>query len=426
MAVSNVRLPRLLPTVGAQEYERLNPEFVSAQLNLQPPSTARMQLPEGSPTVRVRNLVELFDLHGSLGLFRVTSVSTDYGKGQSVEMRHSIATLSDDLTDAERTLRGSIRSIVNTILGMQTIKLWTLGDVEISGSGYELQVDRHTLLEALIEAVKLVDDYGIFPEQNGDVWKIHIRKLPTTPSCECRLTRNADSVTIDMDDHELCTRVYSEELPGGYLDSPLTEWGRVARTLDIPAGVTDAQALKYANAYLRQYEHPAIAIKISAIALADLTGEQWDSFQLGGMCRVALPEWEVVQEKRIITIDYTDLVYSPSVTHLQLSAPERRIEEILVKTSKGAGGAGKTSNKNGQEIQTLDMLLLQLDTRLKALENLDVLTPSRLAVHTGVVSGSWGQFGNLRLNGSDVHLTKVKATDGKTYSALVIGSGTTG
>ena len=422
MAVSNVRLPRLLPTVGAQEYERLNPEFVSAQLNLQPPSTARMQLPEGSPTVRVRNLVELFDLHGSLGLFRVTSVSTEYGSGQAVEMRHSIATLADDLTDAERTLRGSIRSIVNTILGMQTIKLWALGDVEISGSGYELQVDRHTLLEA----VKLVDDYGIFPEQNGDVWKIHIRKLPTTPSCECRLTRNADSVTIDMDDHELCTRVYSEELPGGYLDSPLTEWGRVARTLDIPAGATDAQALRYANAYLRQYEHPAIAIKISAIALADLTGEQWDSFQLGGMCRVALPEWEVVQEKRIITIDYTDLVHSPSVTHLQLSAPERRIEEILVKTSKGAGGAGKTSNKNGQEIQTLDMLLLQLDTRLKALENLDVLTPSRLAVHTGVVSGSWGQFGNLRLNGSDVRTQKVKGTDGLNYTALVIGSGTTG
>lgn len=460
--MTEVRRPRLL-TASSGEETRLNPSYLSVQLSLWPLSTAKMSLPDGEPSIRVRDQVELFGLGGSLGFFRASNVSTIYGESQEIDLEHTIASLDDDLTPKETKLTGSIRSILQQILSYQSSPLWKLGDVEITGGEYELEVDRTTLREAFVEAVKLVDNYGMFTEQSGGNWKIHIRALPAEPSCECRLTRNADSVQINVDDHELCTRVYADELPGGQMEANTDEWGVVSQVLNIPPGASADQAAAYARAYLKQYKSPAVAIRISAISLATLTGEKWDTFSLGGMCRVALPMWNTTQEKRIVTMDYPDILRTPDMLWLNLEKPERRIEEITAQTSRSGGRAARSAAEAEKNIaivgdtiglfaNSLDGALVRLSKAESTIElkvnKADVIASINMSPEEIVISArrinlsgyvtadeisAWGgsisatelegaivRAASLWLNGVHVVTRNVTGDDGNVYRALVL------
>lgn len=373
-----VRMPRLLNPDGAEAL-RLNPSALSVAESLWTLSTANMTLPDGEPTLRVRDLVELFGTSGSFGFFRVSSTTTLPGESQLVDLEHTFAVLDDDVTEADKTLSGTMRDILTAILGYQYLQRWQLGDVECTTSGLELKVDRITLRDALVAAVKLVDDYGIFFEQTDKIWKIHVRKLATTPTCECRLSRNAANVELEIDDHDLCTRVVADELPGGSLQVEETEWGMVTHALSIPAGASDAQALKYAQAYLREHQDPSVSIRIDAVELAALTGEKWDSFTLGGMCRAALPDWGLTQDKRITTMDHVDLLGAPTKVRLELAKPERRIEEISASNRRGSGGANRKATEAEKGLILYDARIgLITDDLVSAMVRLDAAEASIL------------------------------------------------
>ena len=68
-----IRLPRLLDD-HLHEVTRLHPLQLSLHLTLAPLSTAEMRLPHEAPALFVRDLVELYDEQGSVGIFRVTAV----------------------------------------------------------------------------------------------------------------------------------------------------------------------------------------------------------------------------------------------------------------------------------------------------------------------------------------------------------------
>ena len=462
--MSEVRYPRLLRPSGG-EWERLNPSHLSVRLSLWPLSTAQMSLPEGEPTVRVRDLVELFGPEGSLGYFRVSAVARRVGDTQEVDLEHTVATLDDDITAKDQTITGNMTTILRTILDMQTVKNWTLGDVECKKGGLSLTVDQDTLRDAVVSTVKLVDDYGLFFEQNGDKWKLHVRKLATSPTFECRLMRNAASVEIKIDDQELCTRVVDDALPGGEMRVDVTEWGVVTRTLTIPAGASQAEAVRYAEAYLKEHKEPNVSIVIEGIALSELTGEPLDKFTLGGMGRTVLPDWDIVQDKRLIHMDWANMLTAPRKVHLTLSKPERRIEEVVAKNRSGSGGAAKKANEAEKNIaivgdtiglfaNSLDGALIRLDKaeteillRVKKGEvineiNLDesgitikankvnlvgYVTASQLAAWGGSISatelyGDIVKTASLWLNGSHVVTRNVQGTDGNTYRALVLST----
>lgn len=460
--MSEVRRPRLLTPSGG-EWERLNPSYLSVQTSLWPLSTAKMSLPEGEPTVRVRDLVELFGPDGSLGYFRVSAVAQRVGDTQEVDLEHSVVTLDDDVTGKDETLTGTMEAILKKILDWQTVKNWTLGDVECKETGLSLAVDRHTLREAVVSCVKLVDNYGLFFEQSGDRWKLHVRKLPSSPSCECRMLRNAASVEIKIDDQELCTRVVDDALPGGELSMNSPEGYVVTHVLNIPAGASESEALRYAEAYLKERQEPNVSICVEAVALAELTGEQLDVFTLGAMCRTALPDWNIVQDKRIITMDWPNMLDAPRKVYLTMSKPERRIEEVVARNRSGGSSAAKQANEAEKEIyivgdkvglyaMSLDGALIRLDKaeaeillRVKKGEvineiNLDesgvtikankinltgYVTASQLAVWDGPIQGSEIQGDIVKANwfyfaGDRIVTRSVQGTDGNTYRALVV------
>lgn len=362
-----VRLPRLLDG-SMNEVCRLNPSQLTVTLNLSPPSNASMILPEGEPSLAARQYVELYSPEGSVGIYRVSSVRTQYGTEQDVSLEHAIVTLCDDLTDAEKTLEGNMTAIMNAILKYQTVKRWTLGTVEATESGLSLDVDRHDLLDALLEAVKLVNGYALELDQSVTPWKIHLRKLSTTPSCECRITRNIENVEITVDDQDLCTRVYSPALPNGYLDADTVDtWGVVARTIDIPDGTDAAKARKHAAAYMNERKNPNMAVEIDAQEMARLTGEPMDSFTTGDLCRLPMPEWGVALDERLISKRYTDLISAPESVRLSLSRLERNLARLVAQNKRSAGGAGRAANKAMQYIWEMDGTLTLFDQQIELL-----------------------------------------------------------
>lgn len=419
--MSEVRYPRLLRPSGG-EWERLNPSYLSVQLSLWPLSTAKMSLPEGEPTVRVRDLMELFGPDGSLGYFRVSAVAQRMGDTQEVDLEHTVATLDDDITAKDQTLTGNMTTILRTILDWQTVKNWTLGDVECRQGGLTLTVDQDTLRDAVVAAVKLVDDYGLFFEQTGDKWKLHVRKLTTSPTFECRVLRNASSVEIKIDDQELCTRVVDDALPGGEMRVDTTEWGVVTRTLNIPAGASEAEAVRYAEAYLKEHKEPNVSIVIEGVSLAELTGEPLDKFTLGGMGRTVLPDWNIVQDKRLIHMDWSDILTSPLKVHLTLSKPERRIEEVVANNRSGSGGAAKKANEAEKNIaivgDTIGLFANSLDGALIRLDKAE--TEILLRVKKGEIINEI----NIDETGVTINANKVNLNGFVTVSALSAYNGT--
>lgn len=462
--MSIVRYPRLLTPDGT-EAARLNPSHLAVTKALWPLSTASMSLPEGEPTVKVRDLVELFSPDGSLGYFRVSAVSQRIGHTQEVDLEHSIATLDDDLTGKEQTLTGTMTEILRKILGRQSTKRWVLGDVECKETGLTLAVDRDTLRDAVVACVKLVDDYGMFYEQSGTRWRLHVRKLSTTPNCEARLSRNAAGVEIKIDDQELCTRVVDDALPGGEMSVESPEWGVVTRTVNIPPGATKEEAEKYVKAYLKQHKKPTVSIEIEGVALAEYTGEALDVFDTGAMCRAVLPDYGIVQSQRIIMMDWPNMLTAPNKVYLTMSKPERRIEEVVARNRSGSGGASRKANEAQKDIaivgdtiglfaNSLDGALIRLDKaeseiilRVKKGEvineiNMDesgitikankinlvgYVEANQLAAWGGNISatelyGDIVKAASLWINGTHVVTRNVQGTDGNTYRALVLST----
>lgn len=389
-----VKLPRLLDANFA-EIARLHPSMLTANITLNALSTATMILPEGEPPVVLGRWVELYDGGGkSLGIYRVTEVNMTIMGDREVVLEHGICTLGDMLTSAETTLSGSMGSILQALLDkQQDFTLWALGSVATTES-YTLDTDREDALEALFAAVKKANGYALTYDQSAVPWRVGVRKLGESSVCECRLSRNMESVTIDEDRRDLCTRAVSDALPDGHLDADTRNvWGTVEKEL---AGLADDapqdKALAYAREYLAAHKNPAMTITVSAVVLAEQTGEPADRFALGDMCRVALAEYGAPQEKWITAMNYGDLVSAPDAVQLTLDSPARDLSSMIaelrsssVKTARSSRRAGSAANKAMGYITEINGELRLQDERItlvaaKAEDNGNRISSAEIAI----------------------------------------------
>lgn len=323
-----MRHPRLLDS-SLNELARLQPSRLSVTENLTPLSTAELTLPMGEATPVVRQFVELYDQNGSLGIYRVAAARTDYGQMQTVSLEHGICTLEDCTAPEEAELSGSMRTILTAILSWQHDVWWQLGDVDVQGI-FSLSAGNQIALQALIDAAALCYGYALAFDQTTSPWTLHLRALPAEVTSECRLARNVSSVGIAWDESELCTRVTSPLLPGGYMDGPTAgEWGVISRPLDVTEDATAEAAAQLAAEYLDAHKDPRISVEIDALELGALTGEPYDSFTLGGLCRVALPDWGVTAIERIVSAYRPDVYGAPEEVQLTLSTMVRSTQASL-------------------------------------------------------------------------------------------------
>lgn len=325
--------PKLaLPTVldeALRPIARLHPTELSVTLNLRPPSRAAMRLPPGE-RVALHTLVAL-ETPQSAGIFRVTGVDEIPGEGMDVTLRHTLSTLSDDLMPGTGSLTGPVRQVLETLLAHQTgPHRWTLGDVETTeGQTLSCTYSNSNLLTALLNILDELPDMYLEPEQSGNVWRVHLRAMRPDDACECRLTRNLQSLTVSVDDSELCTRVYMRGLAQPEDAPSIADWGVVSRYLTANRRLKPEAMRTLARQYLDSHSEPGVTVSLDAMDLHRVTGETLDSFPLGRICRVALPEQSTVIRQRVTSITYPDVYGDPTRARVTLANQQADTADVV-------------------------------------------------------------------------------------------------
>lgn len=333
--VEVVKLPILRNDDGT-ERARLHPISLQLTANATPPSTASMVIPSGDAAVSEYDLIELYKGDESQGLFRVSGLTAQNGETVQVDMEHAIVTLENDITPSETELTGSPKAIAAALLGYQTATCWRLGSAPETGD-ISITVDESNVLETLVEMVQNLNDYILTFDFSTSPWTVSIAPLETTPSCECRLSRNTSSATITRDCSEMVTRVKAAQLDGGYMESANYKGRfRITRPLGVDEDAEAGQVKAYAQKYLKEHDHPQISVEISAVELAKRTGEGMDTFSPGKLCRIALAGWNYTADQRLITVSYNDLVADDENVTLTLSTSPRSLAFDLAKMQKAA------------------------------------------------------------------------------------------
>lgn len=427
----SVRLPRLLDA-QLREVCRLHPVTLSINERLVPPHDASMTLPpgEGAPFYA---WVELYTIDGNAGFYRVSSASESYVDTGDVDLEHSAAILGDAIIPGEGTYSGTCAEVLAAMLENQTTlvngqKPWVLGTCAKSAS-IEYVYDCNNILSAMTEVVgDEKDGYALeFDDTHGFPWRVNVVSVETTASCEGRLSRNLESVSVSISDDEFCTRIYCKSLPEPhYIDGPTVGvWGIITKTITAGEGVTAESLKSYITRYLEDHKNPRNSIEINGVDLATATGESLDSFRIGRLFRLTLPNYGVKMEERILVRSISDVYGDPRGVRLTLASNIRDTAEDLVRLDNTVTGGssqnstkkyigGGTSKGTGISRNTLLGLLRDYDDFYSATE-------------------SWQREAGVKIeaNHADLYATKTAITgnfagDVETINALITASSDNG
>lgn len=324
-----VRLPRLLDS-SMQELARLNPASLSLDENLAPLSTAQMVLPEGACAAETGQFVALYTSHGSAGVFRVQQAEQDYGGRITLALEHGLTTLGDAIMPGEGEQSGTARQLVSAILACQPKTMWVLGAVAVPDSlTLTWKNDHANLLESLCSLMDELPGYRLTFDQSVFPWVMNIEALQDADGCECRLSRNLSSLRVEEDRSELCTRLYVNGLSSPLDADTIGTLGVVTRYMDADPDIGTEELTKQGRAYLEAHKEPAISVTMDAVDWYESTGEPFDSFTLGKVCRVCLPDYGRTIRQRVIGLSWPDVYGQPDQVTVKLASESTTAVDVM-------------------------------------------------------------------------------------------------
>ena len=267
-----IRQPILLDD-DFNEIRRLFPSSLSVTLNSEPLSLANMTLPKDEEPLSTRQWVEVFGENGSFGYFRVANDQTMYGQAQNVSLEHCLCTLRDNSTapiikattepgqkppqeeqDAAKVKwTGTMRELLQHAIDCQETIMWQLGEVpEIDGLEYEPK--NANVLAVIMRILQLRNGLYLDTDLSTTPWTLNVREAEIEPSCECRLTRNMESVEVEMNTNALYTRVVCPRLADGVIEDEeaMRKYGSITYFNNLSANVTRAEALEACKDFLNK------------------------------------------------------------------------------------------------------------------------------------------------------------------------------
>lgn len=343
------RLARVLDG-DMRELRRLHPTQQSVDDRLTPLSTASLTLPEGEHAA-FGEWVEVFTQNGSAGIYRVVSPSETYTVEASAELEHGICALGDAIIPGKGTISGTLPQVLSSMLGYQVVTaggsaLWALGSVETNAQA-SFEHDSTNLLSAVLAVVP--KGYMLTFDQSALPWRLGVAKMATTAECEGRLSRNLRGVTVTVDDEDFCTRIYCNMLPSpGYMDGPTVgTWGIKAKTITAQENVTQESLTAYITQYLEDHKNPRVSIECDAEDLSAITGESLDRLENGRLFRLALPDYGVTMEERILAVRTGSAYDEPEHVRLTLANSIRDTADTLVYIDNAVTGGASSSGARG-------------------------------------------------------------------------------
>ena len=324
-----VRLPRLLDS-SMKELARLNQVSLSLDENLSPLSTAEMVLPEGECAAETGQFVELYTSHGSAGIFRVQQAEQDYGGRVTLALEHGLTTLGDGIMPGESEQSGTTRQLLAALLACQTQTMWQLGTVAVPDSRtLTWKCDNSNLLESLCSLMDELPGYRLTFDQSVFPWVMNIEALQDADGCECRLSRNLSSLRVEEDRSELCTRLYVSGLASPLDADTIGAYGVITRYMDGDPDIGADELMKQGRAYLEAHKSPAISVTMDAVDWYEATGEPFDRFTLGKVCRVCLPDYGRTIRQRVIALSWPDVYGQPDQVTVKLASESTTAVDVM-------------------------------------------------------------------------------------------------
>lgn len=377
--MTNIPLPRLIyspkPAENATLPKEYHPIRVSITENITPLSTATIELPKGE-NLTARGYVELFTPKGSAGVFRVRSPEDAYGDEITrAELEHAITEVGDYLVTHEYSEMMAARTAMQTIFSYYTsghasgeTARWQLNATALPSSNVAVTVNHERVLDAMLAILEQVPNYMMAFNFETSPWTVYFKQRDQKVTAEGRLSRNIESARITYDDSDLCTRVYyerqkanSEETEWVFKDADtMSTYGMIQRSMSVPSNYTTAEANAAVDEYLRQHKEPRISIEVSAEDLHDATGEDLDSFLLGKLMRITIPDYEITQEKTITKISWSD-VYNKGYASVNLTLGQERDTAIKflhdIDSSGGTASGGRSSGRISRTMNSTNQII---------------------------------------------------------------------
>lgn len=307
----------------------LHPVSLNVTRNMAPLSVATMQLPPGAPMVATGDFIRLPTPDGKAEIYRCTRTENSYGGVTIIQLDHGLVTLSDAILPGKREEEASTaRAAFEAVLATQ--EMWRLGDVDVPDEktltwSYEYS----NALECFTDLMDELPEYKAVFDQSALPWTVHIRALEDECASECRLTRNIATMNVLEDRTELCTRLHVQGLDDAMEADTLALYGPVERTLSGDDGLTADELRQAGQRYLDEHKHPSLSINLSALDLSRATGDSMDSFHLGRMCRVCLPDYGRTLEQRIVALNWVDVYAEPQNVRVTLAAKADSAADVL-------------------------------------------------------------------------------------------------
>lgn len=323
-------------------------------------SSATLTVSDRAPVITAGDWIRYESGPGAGIVWRVKTIDDQVEKRtRTIQLEHAVMLLKDVILFGEvksRDISGSganptARQTVQYILARQSD--WVLGDFAFSASNpYSFNGDD---LFSALETVSgsLADclweyDFSRYP------FRIHFRKTDGTIGTEMREDRNIRTLKRTIDRSRMYTRFYpigknNIHIEGDYVSKNENLYGTVSK-VETENSISDrAQLRAWALERLNRHCEPAVTVSISGLDLSRATGEPLDSFTIGRMCRVPLPEFSTQITERVTKLSYGDIISDPESVTVTLANEVMDVAKILKDSASAGGRSARAGAKNDEE-----------------------------------------------------------------------------
>lgn len=343
-------------------------DILRVSLAVRPLSVANISAPYDTD-IQIGDFVQVFFPDNTWQYFRVQNTANEIGGLITAQLEHSIVWAEDFLLpDKQDGLIETPRQVLERFFTRLTNTKWRLGVVEATEK-IEIDFDFPNVMQGLIDVLELCKGYTYTFDQTGDTWLLNLVKLPETVSCEGRISRNLITrPQIAYNTDEMCTRVYVSGKDWHIDADNIGEIGVIERTITLDTkGVDDEELKQKCREYLEKHKTPSVSIVVDAHELSGVTGETFDNFSEGSICRLCLVDYGgIVITERITNRIYPDILRSPHYVQLQIASKlpdvSSQINGIIV-TQK------KITDRLNTELHDVYSGIEEIDERLTTVYN---------------------------------------------------------
>ncbi len=297
------------------------PADISISQKLRPLSVGTITYDPAVCNIDGLDFVRVFFPDGSSEVYRVKTVANETGGYCTRALEHGIVWLEDYVCTEKMRFRGTAFELLQKLLSYATGTKWRIGNAFVMEQ-VDCELNYTNVMQGVMDLLDLIDGYGYEFEQLEDLeWRINLVRLPEESGCEGRLSRNIIDAVVNIDYRDFATRLY---VPGKmwHVDSESQAlWGIRENVLNVEtSGVSDEELREQCEKYFRTNSNPSVSVQVEAHELGLITGQDFDWFSPGKMCRLCLMDYNgAIIEERVTDRTYPNLLTEPEHVVISLA-----------------------------------------------------------------------------------------------------------